>query len=132
MQLETTDAWRSAFPDAHVGIVVVDGLNYRSRADALDLQLAELEAKSRRRYAGFDRVRLTELRLMRDGVGIISAVLNGPDLRTRLTESSRRGLFVTYAPAGIDPHDVQRHLDEIARYVSLASPGAIVSQVEVI
>jgi hypothetical protein len=67
MQLETTDAWRSAFPDAHVGIVVVDGLKYR-----------------------------------------------------------------TYAPAGIDPHDVQRHLDEIAGYVSLASPGAIVSQVEII
>jgi hypothetical protein len=95
MQLETTDAWRSAFPDAHVGIVVVDGLKYRSRAGALDLQLAELEAESRRRYAGFDRVRFTELRLMRDGVGIISAVLNGPDLRTRLTESSRGGLFVT-------------------------------------
>jgi DNA/RNA-binding domain of Phe-tRNA-synthetase-like protein len=224
MQLETTDAWRCAFPDAHVGILVVDGLTHCSRSEALDHQLTQLEAELRRRYAGFDRARLTEVpvlrayqahykpfgqtyhvlrqlesvalkgrplaspggtlvsamfaaelstllltaghdadvvedplvvdasragdrfvsiggqerelkdgdMLMRDGIGIISAVLNGPDLRTRLTESTRRALFVTYAPAGIGADAAQRHLDEIARYVSLASPGAIVSQVEVI
>jgi DNA/RNA-binding domain of Phe-tRNA-synthetase-like protein len=39
--------------------------------------------------------------LMRDGQGIISAVLNGPDQRTRLSEATTRALFVTYAPAGI-------------------------------
>jgi DNA/RNA-binding domain of Phe-tRNA-synthetase-like protein len=224
MQLETTEAWRRAFPGAHVGIVVVDGLTHRSGSPAFDLQLAELETELRRRYAGFDRARLTELpvlrayqahykpfgqtyhvlrqlesvalkgrplaspsgtlvsamfaaelstllltaghdadvvldplivdtsragdrfvsiggqerelrdgdMLMRDGVGIISAVLSGPDLRTRLTESTRRGLFVTYAPAGIGAAAVQHHLDEIARYVSLADSGAAVNQLEIV
>jgi DNA/RNA-binding domain of Phe-tRNA-synthetase-like protein len=224
MQLETTGEWRCAFPGAHVGILVVDGLRHRSQSDALDGQLAELEGELRRRYAGFDRARLTELpvlrayqthykpfgqtyhvlrqlesvalkgrslaspggtlvsamfaaelstllltaghdadvvedplivdtsrtrdrfvtiggqerelkagdMLMRDGVGVISAVLHGPDLRTRLTESTRRALFVTYAPAGIGADDVQRHLDEIARYVSFADSGAMVTQLEMV
>jgi DNA/RNA-binding domain of Phe-tRNA-synthetase-like protein len=224
MQLETTEAWRSAFPEAHVGILVVDNVTHRSQSEALDLQLAELEAELRHRYTGFDRARLTELpvlrayqthykpfgqtyhvlrqlesvalkgrplaspggtlvsamfaaelstllltaghdaevveeplvvdasrtgdrfvsisgqerelkhgdMLMRDRIGIISAVLNGPDLRTRLTESTQRALFVTYAPAGIIADDVRRHLDDIARYVSLADSGAKVTHQEIV
>jgi DNA/RNA-binding domain of Phe-tRNA-synthetase-like protein len=57
--------------------------------------------------------------LIRDAEGIISAVLNGPDQRTRLSETTRRALFVTYAPAGISRADVQRHLDQLAAYVRL-------------
>jgi DNA/RNA-binding domain of Phe-tRNA-synthetase-like protein len=224
MQLETTDAWRRAFPDAHVGILVIDGVTPRPQSEALDGQLTELEAELQRRYAGFDRARLSALpvlaayqahykpfgqtyhvlrqlesvalkgrpltspggtlvsamfaaelstllltaghdanvvaaplvvdvsragdryvglggqerelkdgdMLMRDGIGIISAVLNGPDLRTRLTESTRRVLFVSYAPVGITVDDVQRHLDEIVRYVSYADPGAHVTQIQTV
>jgi DNA/RNA-binding domain of Phe-tRNA-synthetase-like protein len=66
--------------------------------------------------------------LMRDGLGIISAVLNGPDLRTRLSEATQRALFVTYAPVGIAPADVQRHLDQIVDYVRLSDPHAEVAQ----
>jgi DNA/RNA-binding domain of Phe-tRNA-synthetase-like protein len=66
--------------------------------------------------------------LMRDGLGIISAVLNGPDQRTRLSEATRRALFVTYAPAGISPADVQRHLDQIVEYIRLSNPQAEVAQ----
>ena len=66
--------------------------------------------------------------LMRDGQGIISAVLNGPDQRTRLSETTTRALFVTYAPAGISPAAVQAHLDQIVDYVRLADPHAEVAQ----
>jgi DNA/RNA-binding domain of Phe-tRNA-synthetase-like protein len=224
MQLETTEAWRRSFPDAHVGILVVEGVTQRPQSAALDLQLAELEGELRRRYSGFDRARLTELpvlrayqshykpfgqtyhvlrqlesvalkgrplvspggtlvsamfaaelstllltaghdadvvedplvvdasragdrfvtiggqerelkdadMLMRDRVGIISAVLNGPDLRTRLTESTRRALFVTYAPAGIAVDEVRRHLATIAEYVSYAATEAMVTQLETV
>jgi len=62
--------------------------------------------------------------LMRDGQGIISAVLNGPDQRTRLSETTRRALFVTYAPAGIPPADVHSHLAQIAEHVRLVDPRA--------
>jgi DNA/RNA-binding domain of Phe-tRNA-synthetase-like protein len=224
MQVETTEAWRRGFPDAHVGILVVEGVTQRPQSAALDLQLAALEGELRRRYSGFDRGRLTELpvvgayyahykpfgqtyhvlrqlesvalkgrplaspggtlvsamfaaelstllltaghdadvvdgplvvdasragdrfvsisgqerelkngdMLMRDRLGIISAVLNGPDLRTRLTESTRRALFVTYAPAGIARDDVERHLATIAEYVSYADTGATVTQLEIL
>jgi DNA/RNA-binding domain of Phe-tRNA-synthetase-like protein len=62
--------------------------------------------------------------LMRDGQGIISAVLSGPDQRTRLSATTSRALFVTYAPAGIAPAEVQSHLDQIADYVRLTAPRA--------
>jgi DNA/RNA-binding domain of Phe-tRNA-synthetase-like protein len=62
--------------------------------------------------------------LMRDRGGIISAVLYGPDQRTRLTPRTTDALFVTYAPAGIAIETVRAHLSEIADYVRIASPQA--------
>jgi DNA/RNA-binding domain of Phe-tRNA-synthetase-like protein len=66
--------------------------------------------------------------LMRDGRGIISAVLYGPDERTRLSDQTRRALFVTYAPAGIPAADVERHLEQIGEYARIAEPRAEVAQ----
>ena len=62
--------------------------------------------------------------LMRDQAGIISAVLYGPDQHTRLADGTRRALFTTYAPAGIAPEHVLRHLDHLSALVRLAAPGA--------
>jgi DNA/RNA-binding domain of Phe-tRNA-synthetase-like protein len=61
--------------------------------------------------------------LMRDAQGIISAVLYGPDERTRLRASTTRALFVTYAPAGISMSELQQHLERIAAYVKIAEPN---------
>ena len=60
--------------------------------------------------------------LMRDGLGIISAVLNGPDQRTRLSGSTSRALFVTYAPSDVPLAAIHAHLDEIVDYVRLSDP----------
>jgi len=62
--------------------------------------------------------------LMRDGLGIISAVLQGPDQRTRLGEMTTSALFVTYAPAGISSADVRRHLDQITANIRLTDASA--------
>jgi DNA/RNA-binding domain of Phe-tRNA-synthetase-like protein len=62
--------------------------------------------------------------LMRDGLGIISAVLHGPDQRTRFSETTTSALFVTYAPKGIARADIQRHLEQITANVRLTDPGA--------
>jgi DNA/RNA-binding domain of Phe-tRNA-synthetase-like protein len=70
--------------------------------------------------------------LMRDGLGIISAVLHGPDQRTRLSETTTSALFVTYAPAGISPDQVQRHLDQITAYVRLTDPHAEVANTAIL
>ncbi|HEY3057994.1 MAG TPA: hypothetical protein VGL99_03370 [Chloroflexota bacterium] len=60
--------------------------------------------------------------VMRDALGVISAVLSGPDQRTRLLPTSTRALYVTYVPAGIDDQRVHKHLDAIVHLVRLAQP----------
>jgi DNA/RNA-binding domain of Phe-tRNA-synthetase-like protein len=70
--------------------------------------------------------------LMRDALGIISAVLHGPDQRTRFAETTTSALFVTYAPKGIARADVQRHLDEIAANVRLTDPSAEVVDIVIL
>jgi DNA/RNA-binding domain of Phe-tRNA-synthetase-like protein len=63
--------------------------------------------------------------LMRDAAGIISAVIYGPDDRTRLVDNqTRRALFTTYAPAGISTPQVLDHLEELAGLVGLVAPEA--------
>jgi DNA/RNA-binding domain of Phe-tRNA-synthetase-like protein len=62
--------------------------------------------------------------LMRDAVGIISAVIYGPDQRTRLNENSQRVLFTTYAPEGITDDALESHLRQLADLVRLVAPAA--------
>ena len=59
-----------------------------------------------------------------DHVGIVSSVLYGPDDRTRITQTTRRAVFCVYAPAGIQPVAVERHLANIASNARLVSPQA--------
>jgi DNA/RNA-binding domain of Phe-tRNA-synthetase-like protein len=64
--------------------------------------------------------------LMRDAAGIISAVIYGPDERTRLVEGTRRVLFTSYGPAGISVNRLNHHLSRLADAVRLASPSATI------
>ena len=63
-----------------------------------------------------------------DHVGVISSVLYGPDDRTRIVPSTRQALFCVYAPAGVPPEAVERHLSEIASNARLVAPGATIVQ----
>jgi DNA/RNA-binding domain of Phe-tRNA-synthetase-like protein len=62
--------------------------------------------------------------LMRDGRGVISAVLAGPDPRTRIQPTTTRAVYVTYAPAGISSLALRQHHDDIVTLVRLAQPDA--------
>jgi DNA/RNA-binding domain of Phe-tRNA-synthetase-like protein len=62
--------------------------------------------------------------LMRDGRGIISSVLRGPDQRTPITADTRSVLFAVYAPTGVGDAAVQRHLRAIEANVRLIVPDA--------
>jgi DNA/RNA-binding domain of Phe-tRNA-synthetase-like protein len=64
--------------------------------------------------------------LIRDQDGIISAVVYGPDHRTRVVDGTRSVLFTTYAPEGIAAEDVLRHLDRLADLTRVAAPSAAV------
>lgn len=59
-----------------------------------------------------------------DQVGILSAILGGPDGRTPIQADTQAVLFTVYAPAGIPQAAVQAHLDEIDTLVHLISPQA--------
>ncbi len=61
---------------------------------------------------------------MRDGQGVISSVLYGPDLRTRLRPATRRALFTVYAPPGIGEEAVRHHLADVQAAVQIIAPGA--------
>jgi len=59
-----------------------------------------------------------------DGVGIVSSILKGPDMRTAITAETREVLYTVYAPTGIEPERVLAHLGDIEAYVRCASPNA--------
>jgi len=62
--------------------------------------------------------------IIADGDGVISSVIYGPDQRTQIRPETRNVLFTVYAPQGIAPAIVQRHLTDIWDHIMLVSPGA--------
>ena len=61
---------------------------------------------------------------IRDGAGILSTVIYGPDHRTRLHPETGSVLFTTYAPAGISEAELEGHLRGIEALVLAESPSA--------
>ena len=59
-----------------------------------------------------------------DTQGVLSAVIYGPDQRTRILPGTRRVLFTVYAPPGIEAEAVQQHLQDMEAYVRLIAPQA--------
>jgi DNA/RNA-binding domain of Phe-tRNA-synthetase-like protein len=58
-----------------------------------------------------------------DQEGVISSVIYGPDLRTRITAKTQEALFCAYAPPGIAAQAVEAHLDHIEANARLVAPG---------
>jgi DNA/RNA-binding domain of Phe-tRNA-synthetase-like protein len=69
---------------------------------------------------------------IRDAEGIISSVVYGPDDRTRLVESTTVAVFTTYAPSGISPEAVIRHLETLAAGVRVVAPDAAVESLQLV
>jgi DNA/RNA-binding domain of Phe-tRNA-synthetase-like protein len=63
---------------------------------------------------------------IRDGAGVVSSVVYGPDDRTRLGEATKAVLFTTYAPAGIGRPAIIRQLEALAGIVRVVAPDAAV------
>ncbi|MDP3721701.1 MAG: phenylalanine--tRNA ligase beta subunit-related protein [Anaerolineaceae bacterium] len=67
-----------------------------------------------------------------DSQGILSAIIYGPDQRTQITPETKNVLFTIYAPEGILPSEVEKHLTEIRDLVLLVTPNAKVDTLQVI
>jgi DNA/RNA-binding domain of Phe-tRNA-synthetase-like protein len=70
--------------------------------------------------------------LMRDGEGIISTVVLGPDSRTQIASETTNALFAVYAPVGVGEELVRTHLAAIERNVRLVTPEATTIAIELI
>jgi DNA/RNA-binding domain of Phe-tRNA-synthetase-like protein len=57
-----------------------------------------------------------------DQQGVLSAVIYGPDQRTRIGPGTTRALFTVYAPPGIGETAVRQHLQDIESYARLIAP----------
>jgi len=69
---------------------------------------------------------------IRDGEGIISDIIYGPDQRTQIAASTRNAVFTVYAPAGISPEAVRAQLEQIRDNVLVIAPGARLETLEVV
>jgi DNA/RNA-binding domain of Phe-tRNA-synthetase-like protein len=69
--------------------------------------------------------------MISDGVGIISNIIYGPDLRTQIQPGTRNVIYTTYAPTGISQATATEHLENIQKYVRLFSPDARTEMLQV-
>ncbi len=66
-----------------------------------------------------------------DAGGVISSIIYGPDLRTRLLPNSRGAVYTVYAPPGIGAAAVGHHLEDLREFVQAAYPLAQVEALAV-
>jgi len=69
--------------------------------------------------------------MIRDGEGIISSIIYGPDQRTQITAQTRNVIFTSYAPSGINEEAVMNHLKQIQQNVEVIAPSAKVEILKV-
>ena len=62
--------------------------------------------------------------LIRDGEGIISCIIYGPDQRTQINPQTKNVIYTCYAPAGINPTTIEQHLQKIQKNVLTVAPRA--------
>ncbi|NLF00649.1 MAG: hypothetical protein GX601_06685 [Anaerolineales bacterium] len=67
-----------------------------------------------------------------DARGILSSIIYGPDRRTSVVSETRAALFTTYAPPGVGPQAVRKHLMGICENVLVIAPEALVETLEVV
>jgi DNA/RNA-binding domain of Phe-tRNA-synthetase-like protein len=65
---------------------------------------------------------------MADAGGVSCTIIYGQDQRSPITAHTRRALYVSYAPPGVEPGQVQQHLEKVRGYISLFAPQARLEQ----
>jgi len=103
-------------------------------ADALQAPLRINVADGSESYTrinGKEQTLKTGDMMIADAKGVISSVLYGPDLRTRITSNTKQVAFTVYAPPGIGEKAVYEHLQDIRSNVLIVAPGAEVELLNV-
>ncbi|NPV51488.1 MAG: hypothetical protein HPY60_09885 [Candidatus Methanofastidiosum sp.] len=69
--------------------------------------------------------------ITRDGTGIISSVLYGPDRRTMITEKTKNYLFFAYFPYGEGDSKIKNHFEDILEYIKIFNTRFDKSDIEI-
>ena len=69
--------------------------------------------------------------MMTDSKGVVCTIIYGQDQRTLISPKTRRALYVTYAPFGVEEAAVTAHMDIIKKNVLLFAPDAEVEYMQV-
>jgi DNA/RNA-binding domain of Phe-tRNA-synthetase-like protein len=69
--------------------------------------------------------------MMADSNGIVCTIIYGQDVRTPISTTTRRALYVAYAPAGVPGATVHQQLDSIRDNVLLVAPDAEIELLKV-
>lgn len=62
--------------------------------------------------------------LMQDSLGTICSIIYGQDQRTRITNDTRRVLYVMYVPPGVDLGQVEKHIHDLESNLLVAVPSS--------
>ncbi|MFN2281075.1 MAG: hypothetical protein ACK2TZ_04360 [Anaerolineales bacterium] len=84
------------------------------------------------RMNGDDQVLKADDMMITDRRGILSSIIYGPDQRTRIRPETRRVLFTTYGPPGIEAGLMRAHLEQLRDNVLLVAPGAETEAMQVL
>ncbi|MBP2656139.1 MAG: hypothetical protein H6Q73_3708 [Firmicutes bacterium] len=69
--------------------------------------------------------------ILSDDEGVISSIIYGPDLRTRILPETRKAAFVIYAPEGIPSDMITDHLLDIYSYLKMVSSDVRIEEQEI-
>ena len=84
------------------------------------------------RYDGVEERCKTGDTAMRDEIGMLTSVIQGPTTHARVTTERTNALFCLSASAGIGEELVRQHLALIADYVRLIEPGALIEDATIL
>jgi DNA/RNA-binding domain of Phe-tRNA-synthetase-like protein len=101
--------------------------------DSLELPIHLSVAAEEENYEGMKGVTRNTYKndlYMRDGQGIISAIISGPDDRSKITPATTNALFACYAPAEISAIQMTTHLKDMADSIALFSPNLETAMLE--
>jgi DNA/RNA-binding domain of Phe-tRNA-synthetase-like protein len=95
--------------------------------DSLQLPLTVDVSRGDERYMllrGQEQELKTGDMFIRDGAGVISSIIYGPDQRTAINAQTHNVVFTVYAPDGITEETVAHHLRDLQENVLLIAPNA--------
>jgi DNA/RNA-binding domain of Phe-tRNA-synthetase-like protein len=102
--------------------------------DLLQLPLTVDVSRGEERYTllrGQEQELKAEDMFIRDGAGVISSIIYGPDQRTAINAQTRNVVFTVYAPDGIAEETVSQHLHDLQANVLLIAPSAHTEMLQV-